>query len=125
MDASLYNGLCLAYIGDAVFELYVRQYALNSSITKVNLLHKKVIEFTSGEAQAHALHKLLECNYLTEQEISYFKRGRNAHVHSSRKNIDLATYLDATGFESLIGYLYLNKEIDRLEQIINFVFDIH
>ena len=118
MDANLYNGLSLAYIGDAVFEIYVRKHALSMGITKVNNLHKRVIEYTSGEAQAKIIKEFLNNNVLTEEEISIYKRGRNSHVNSNRKNIDLANYLDATGFEALIGYLYLTENFERLLQIL-------
>ena len=119
MDANLYNGLSLAYIGDAVFEIYVRKHVLSMGITKVNNLHKRVVEYTSGEAQAKTIKAFLNDNVLTEEEISIYKRGRNSHVNSNRKNIDLANYLDATGFEALIGYLYLSEKTDRLEELIN------
>ena len=119
MDANLYNGLSLAYIGDAVFEIYVRKHVLAMGITKVNNLHKRVVEYTSGEAQAKTIKEFLNNNVLTEEEISIYKRGRNSHVNSNRKNIDLANYLDATGFEALIGYLYLSEKIERLEELIN------
>lgn len=121
MDANLYNGMSLAYIGDAVYEIYVRQYALSIGLTKVNNLHKKVVEFTSGEAQAKIIKGFLNDNILTEEEISIYKRGRNSHVNSNRKNIDLANYLDATGFEALIGYLYLSGKIDRLEELLKLI----
>ena len=121
MDANLYNGLSLAYIGDAVFELYVRKHALATGVTKVNNLHKKVVEYTRGEAQAKIIKEFISNNVLTEEEISIYKRGRNSHVNSNRKNIDLANYLDATGFEALIGYLYLKGNIERLEELINLV----
>ena len=119
MDANLYNGLSLAYIGDAVFELYVRKHALAMGTTKVNNLHKKVVEYTRGEAQAKIIRDFISNNVLSEEEISIYKRGRNSHINSNRKNIDLANYLDATGFEALIGYLYLSEKIDRLEELIN------
>jgi ribonuclease-3 family protein len=121
MDANLYNGLSLAYIGDAVFEIYVRKYVLSLGVTKVNNLHKKVVEYTSGEAQAKIIKDFINNNVLTEEEISIYKRGRNSHVNSNRKNIDLANYLDATGFEALIGYLYLKGNVERLEELINFI----
>ena len=121
MDANLYNGLSLAYIGDAVFEIYVRKHALSSGITKVNNLHKKVIEFTSGSSQAKFIKDLINNNVLTDEEIAIYKRGRNSHVNSNRKNIDLANYLDATGFEALIGYLYLKGNVERLEELINLI----
>ena len=119
MDANLYNGLTLAYIGDAIYEVYVRKYALSLGLTKVNNLHKKVIEFTKGEAQAKVIRELIASGALTDEEIAIYKRGRNSHINSSRKNIDLANYLDATGFEAVIGYLYLKGNIDRLEELIN------
>ena len=121
MDANLYNGLSLAYIGDAVFELYVRKHALATGVTKVNNLHKKVVEYTRGEAQAKIIKEFISNNVLTEEEISIYKRGRNSHVNSNRKNIDLANYLDATGFEALIGYLYLKGNVERLEELINLI----
>ena len=119
MDANLYNGLSLAYIGDAVFEIYVRKHVLSTGVTKVNNLHKKVVEYTRGEAQAKTIKEFINNNVLTDEEISIYKRGRNSHVNSNRKNIDLANYLDATGFEALIGYLYLSGKTERLEEIIN------
>ena len=119
MDANLYNGLSLAYIGDAVFEIYVRKHALAMGVTKVNNLHKRVVEYTCGEAQAKTIREFINNNVLTEEEIAIYKRGRNSHVNSNRKNIDLANYLDATGFEALIGYLYLSEKTERLEELIN------
>lgn len=115
----MYNGLCLAYIGDAVYEIYVRKNVLALGITKVNELHKKVTSYTNASAQAKTIHYYLEKELLSETELSIFKRGRNSHVHTIRKHVDLASYLDATGFESLIGYLFLNKEINRLEELID------
>ena len=124
MQASMYNGLCLAYIGDSIYEIYIRKYILSLGITKVKDLHKRVTEFTCGEAQANAMYYLLNENILSESEISYYKRGRNSHVNSNRKNIDIKTYLDATGFEALIGYLYLDNQIERLEEIVNIVINL-
>ncbi|MDE6241913.1 MAG: ribonuclease III [Anaeroplasmataceae bacterium] len=118
MDANLYNGLALAYMGDAIYELYVRKYALSLGYTKVNELHKKVTCYTNALAQANAIHYYLEQNILTETELSIFKRGRNSHIHTKRKNVDLANYLDATGFEALLGYLYLKNDKLRLEELI-------
>lgn len=124
MQANMYNGMSLAYIGDAVYEVYVRKHALTKGLTKVNDLHKFVIEFTSSEAQANSVYKLLNDNVLTDDEILIYKRGRNSHVHSVRKNVDIKTYLDATGFEAIIGYLYLIGNIKRLEDLIAKVLDI-
>ena len=78
-----------------------------------------LIKFTSGNAQASLMHYLLEIEFLTEEEINIFKRGRNSHVHTVRKNMNIQDYLDATGFEALIGYLYLQENIERLKEIVN------
>ena len=118
MDLMQSNGLTLAYIGDAVYELYIREYVVNQGYTKVNKLHKEVIKYTSGNAQARFMHYFLENNILTDEEITYFKRGRNSHVNSSRRNMELKDYLDATGFEALIGYLYLSNNQERLKELI-------
>ena len=120
MDAKVLNGLSLAYIGDCIYELYIREHILKKGYNKVNILHKEAIKFTSGEAQADIIHQMLSENILNEEELSIFKRGRNSHIHTVRKNLKLADYLDATGFEALLGYLYLNEQKDRLEELINY-----
>ncbi len=124
MDVQLYNGLSLAYIGDAVYELFIREYFLKQGLTKVNRLHQQVTAYTSGSSQAEAIHFLLEKSLLTEEEIMYFKRGRNAHVHTTRKNIDLQTYLDATGFEALIGFLYLSGNQTRIKELLTILLEV-
>ena len=118
MDYKLLNGLTLAYMGDAVYEIYIREYVISLGFSKVNDLHKRVIKFTSGNAQALIMHYLLENNLLSEEEINIFKRGRNSHVHTQRKNMNIQDYLDATGFEAVIGYLYLTKNTSRIEEIV-------
>lgn len=115
MKPELYNGLSLAYIGDTVYETYVREMILDGGLTKVNDLHKKAIKYTSGVGQAYIVTKLLEDNILTEDEQVYYKRGRNSHVKKVRKNVARQTYLRATGYEALIGYLYLSKNFERLD----------
>lgn len=122
MEVGLYNGVTLAYIGDSVYELEIRNHLVLSGITKVNALHKRAILYTSALAQAKIIRLLLVENQLSEEEIIYYKRGRNAHVHLTRKHINLADYLDATGFESLLGYLYLAGKTDRIEEIMQIVF---
>ena len=118
MDYKQCNGLTLAYMGDAVYELYIREYVVSLGYSHVNDLHKRVIKFTSGNAQAALMHYLLEVNYLTKEELNIFKRGRNSHVKTARKNMNIQDYLDATGFEAFIGYLYLSNNIDRIKEII-------
>ena len=119
MNANLMNGLSLAYIGDAYFEIMVRQYLLEKGITKVNELHKEAIRFTSGEAQAKFMDLFFKDEVLSESEIEIYKKGRNSAT-SHRKNLSSAEYQKATGFEALIGYLYENKDMERL----NFLFEL-
>lgn len=119
MDAKLFNGLTLAYIGDCVYETYIRCHLLKKGITKVNDLHKTAIKYTSGEAQANIIRFFKEKTILTEEEMMYYKRGRNSNVSKTRKNIERINYLEGTGFESLIGYLYLSGNILRMNELFD------
>lgn len=125
MDANLLNGLSLAYIGDAIYEVYIREYILSLGYSNVNRLHKKACEFTSGVSQSKFIRYFLDNNILTEEEQSIYKRGRNSHNHSVRKNIDIQSYMEATGFEAVIGYLYINKNPERIKELINICIDIN
>ena len=109
MTPMQYNGLALAYIGDAIYELRIRNYVLSLGLTKVNDMNKKAVEFTKGEAQAQVMRHMIENNMLSDEEMDMFKRGRNSSVKKIRKNISRADYLEGTGFESLVGYLYLTN----------------
>lgn len=110
------NNLVLAYLGDAVYELYVREYLIGKGITKVKDLQKNATKYVSAIGQAEALISLLNKGLLTEEEIDIIKRGRNAHSHTN-KSTDIQTYKKATGFETLVGYLY-RKNRTRLDEII-------
>ena len=115
-----YNGTTLAYIGDAIYEVLIRETLLEKGFTKVQDLHERAITYTSANGQAEAFDTIE--SFLTEEEYSIFKRGRNANTERKARNADLATYKKATGFEALIGYLYLSKKEERitffLEKII-------
>lgn len=111
-----YNSLALAYLGDSVYELYVREYLLNKKIAKVKDLQKEAIKFVSAKNQVKILNEITP--FLTEKELDYVKKGRNTKSHKAPKNTDIITYKYATGFETLIGYLYLNNK-QRLEEIMN------
>ena len=113
------NGITLAYLGDAIYEVFIRESLLKKGYTKVDKLHNEAINFTSAKGQKIALDKIYDL--LTETEISVFKRGRNANSDRKPKNTDLATYKRATGFEAIIGHLYLNNENNRLEELINII----
>ncbi len=107
--------LTLAFIGDAVFEIFVREMLVCEANRPVNKLHSEATKFVKAQAQAAAVEKLMPI--LTDEEISVLKRGRNAHTNHKAKNADHAAYHYATGFEALFGYLYLKGEIDRLREL--------
>lgn len=112
------NGLTLAYMGDAIYESYIREYLLNQGIQKPNHLHKTATKYVSAKAQAMLMQAMLsDNNFLSEQEKNIYKRGRNAKSHTSAKNTDVMTYRIATGFEALMGYLYLQEQELRLKEL--------
>lgn len=113
------NVLALAYLGDAVYELYIRKYLLDKGICKVKDLQKEAINYVSAKRQCYFLEKLLSDNILTQKEIDIVKRGRNHKSHSN-KSTDIITYKKATGLETLIGYLY-NSDKQRLNEIMKFI----
>jgi ribonuclease-3 family protein len=112
-----YNGQTLAYIGDAVFELHVRETLLEKGIVKAEKLHKAVIKYTCAQGQYTCL-KSIESS-LSEQEKAVVKRGRNQATARRPKGTPLQTYKLSTGFEALVGFLYLSKEKDRLQSLLN------
>lgn len=111
-----YSSLVLAYMGDAVYEKSIREYVVKQGVSKNGALHKKSIKYVSANGQSYAV-KMLE-EKLTEDELDVVRRGRNANPHSSAKNADIVDYKYATGFEALIGYLYLTEQFERMEEII-------
>lgn len=115
------NVLALAYLGDSVYEVYIRKYLIEQGISNVNELQESAIKYVSAKGQAYYLNLLLNDNYLTEEEISIVHRGRNHKSHKAPKNTDINTYKWATGFETLIGYLYLNNQNERIHDIIKYI----
>lgn len=124
MEAALYNGLALAYIGDAIYELRVREHVMDKGFTKVNGLHKEAVKYTKGEAQALIIRYFKANDILTEDELEYYKRGRNSSVPKVRKNISRIDYLEGTGFEALLGFLHLSKRFSRLEELMNLAMEV-
>lgn len=110
------SALTLAYIGDAIYESYIRMHVISKG-GKPNALHKRTIGYVSAKAQATVIHLLTP--RLSEMELEIVKRGRNAKSNTVPKNTDMINYRYSTGFEALIGYLYLTKQTERLEQLIN------
>ncbi len=118
MDLNSINVITLAYLGDAVYEVYIRDYLIKKGVAKVEELQKEAIKYVSAKSQCKILTQLLADNILTQEEIDIVKRGRNYKRASHPKNTDILTYKMSTGFEALIGYLYLSKNKKRLEEII-------
>ncbi|MBU5425630.1 Mini-ribonuclease 3 [Tissierella pigra] len=117
-DIAMLSPLQLAYIGDAVYELLVRTYLLQKKLP-VNKLHKATIEYVKAKAQANIVHILEED--LSEEEQTIVKKGRNAKSHTMPKNANMIDYKYATGFEALIGYLYLQKKDERISEIFEMI----
>jgi ribonuclease III family protein len=124
IDAKQINALALAYMGDAVYETYVRQLLLTKGKIKPNQLHRAATNYVSAKAQAAILKKLFEEDRLTDEEVSIVKRGRNAKSGSVPKNTDVQTYNHSTAFEALIGYLFLLNRTERLEELIKIIFEL-
>ncbi len=120
----LYNGESLAYVGDAIYELKIREYLLEKGYQDVNKLHKYAVKFTSGESQSQIIDYLVKNELLTEEEITYFKRGRNSNHSKNRRSISVISYKKATGFEAMIGYLYLSNQEQRLNEVIELIIKI-
>lgn len=110
------NNLVLAYLGDAVYELYVREMLIQKGVCKVKDLQREAIKYVSAKAQSDILERLTEEDKLTIEELEIVKRGRNAHSHTS-KSTDIVTYKRSTGFETLIGHLYY-KDRNRLDELM-------
>lgn len=117
VDICTYSPLALAYIGDAVYELVVRTKVINRGSMQVNKMHKKSAELVKAETQAKLIRMLEED--LTPEELSVFKRGRNAKSATMAKNATMVDYRMATGFEALAGYLYLTEQFERLIILIS------
>lgn len=124
IDVDQLNSLALAYMGDAVYETYVRRHLLQSGKVRPNQLHNMAKSYVSAKAQSFIVHTLLDEGEFTEQEIEILKRGRNAKSGTIPKNTDVQTYRYSTAFESLIGYYELRHDIKRLEEIIRKSFQI-
>ena len=116
-EASLNNALNLAFVGDAVWTLFVRDYFANNTNYKNTFLHKLTTKFVKASYQALALDKLQE--NLTNFEKDLARRARNTKMNTVSKNASIADYKKATGFEAIIGYLYLTENFERIKEIFN------
>ncbi len=122
LDPGLYSPLTLAYLGDSVFDLYIKSHFVKASNKQVEKYHKDVINVVNARHQARFMDTYMD--QLTDEEITIFKRGRNASVHTKAKNATMAQYKKATGFEALVGYLYLKGDMERLQWIVNLILNM-
>lgn len=121
MNTDQINTLALAYLGDGVYELLIREYFIKKGINKVNNLQNKVINYVSANSQAKIINDIIDKGILSEEELNIIKKGRNAKVYSHPKNTDILTYKWATALECLFGYLYIKQEKDRINNLINII----
>lgn len=113
------NVLVLAFLGDAVYDVYIREYLIKFGY-KVKKLQEESIKYVSAKGQSMFLDKMIKCSFLTEEEIDIVRRGRNHKSHSN-KSVDIVSYKKATGLECLIGYLKVCKKDDRIKEIMEFI----
>ena len=116
------NTTALAYMGDAVYEVYVRKHVMEHGAVYVDKLHKKGIKYAKALNQAKAIKTMFD--QLSEEEKSLVKRARNRKVATKAKNADIVSYKWATAFEALVGYLYLLGDINRMEDIIRTAMEV-
>lgn len=121
MEIKQMSSGALAFVGDAVWSLKVRDYLVLKGYQKPNDLQKLSIRFVSAKAQASFIRLLEEKQWMSPAENEVYHRGRNYKSETKAKNADIVTYRIATGFEALVGYLYLMKEQERLEQLWNLI----
>lgn len=120
MNTKLINIQVLALLGDAIYSLYIREELIKQGINNIEKLQKKQVEYVSAKGETKILNYLIDNNILTEEELDIVKRGRNYKNNSHPKNTDIITYKLSTGFESLLGDLYISNK-NRLEEILNLI----
>ena len=120
MNTKLNNIQVLALLGDAIYSLYIREELIKQGINNIEKLQKKQVEYVSAKGETKILNYLIDNNILTEEELDIVKRGRNYKNNSHPKNTDIITYKLSTGFESLLGDLYISNK-NRLEEILNLI----
>lgn len=121
MDVREVNVLVLAYLGDTIYEDYIRKYLISLGINNVDELQKKSVNYVSAKHQAEFIKKLLDENLLSEEEVDVFKRARNYKSTSHPRNCDIVTYKHATGLEAVIGYLELTNNRVRIDEIMEYI----
>lgn len=118
MDTRVVNSLVLAYLGDAIYEEYIRLYLINKKINKVNDLQQEAVKYVSAKAQAGYLDKLVSIDFFTLEEVEVIKRARNSKSHASPKGCSIIEYKKATALEALLGFLKLSGGEKRILEIM-------
>lgn len=118
-DASEYSPLALAYIGDCVYELIIRTSLVNAGNAPVDMLNRRASRLAKAGTQALMADAILSAGILSSDEEAAYRRGRNAHSPTKAKNATIADYRRATGFEALIGWLYIQKSFERIMEIVS------
>jgi len=121
-DINMMNPLKLAFLGDSIYESYIRYYIISQHVLKTSEMSKMSVKYVNAEAQAHIVNVLKES--FTELEWRMVKRGRNQKTGSKPKNASVTDYRYATGFETLLGYLYVTNEKERIYEIVGMAIDI-
>jgi ribonuclease-3 family protein len=116
-DIRTYSPLTLAYIGDSIYDLVIRSILVNKGNTPVNKLHQRASQVVKAQTQAAMILALMD--ELTDEEKDWYRRGRNSKPHTKAKNASTMDYLEATGFEAVMGYLYLTGDMDRICELVN------
>ncbi len=122
-DVKQINTTALAYMGDALYEVYIRRHVMETGQTNADRLHAMAVPFVRAEGQAVAIRKMMG-EFLTEEEASLAKRARNHKTTSKPKNADPMDYKWATAFEALLGYLYLEGKTERMKEVIHRAIEI-
>lgn len=117
------NSLVLAYLGDTIYENYVRRFLIQQGIAHVDELQKKAVSYVSAKSQAYFIQKLIDQDLLTEEEMNVVKRARNYKTTSHPKSCDIITYKYATGLEALIGYLDLTNNKSRIDELMSIILE--
>lgn len=117
MEIVPYNGTTLAFIGDAVMTLKIREMLVSQGYQRPNDLQKMTSHWVSAKAQAYYLTTLMDQGFFDEDDLVIIKRGRNAQTNTIAKNADVVTYRLATGFEAIIGYYHLTNKTEKLEKL--------
>ena len=119
------QALARAYIGDSIYDIMSREYVMKNHLGKINDLHRTVSTLVSARAQASFMKHILENNILTDIEESIYIRGKNQKNNSKAKNASIMEYKLATGLEAVFGYLYLEKNFERLEEMFNYIINLY